>query len=116
MTDDIVDQLVALKAPPDVIEAARDRAQARRGGAAAANDTFDVWPENWTSVQLFLNVSTQWDVVAGMSGLIYMGLKYEIVPEQMDRLRIARKKRADMWGDLSLMERAALPLLNKKAP
>ncbi|MGZ9027382.1 MAG: DUF1799 domain-containing protein [Telluria sp.] len=109
MTDDVVAQLEAHGAPPEVIEAARSR----NAAVAPVDDAFEVWPENWTSVSLFLNLESQWDIVSGMGGFAYVGIKYEVVPEQMDRLRIPRRKRPEFWDDLALMERTALPLKNK---
>lgn len=109
MSDDVVTQLIALNAPPEVVEAARARAGVGDQGEAA----FEVWEENWTAVMLFRNLGTQWEIVSGMAGMIYLGLKNEVVPEQMDRLRISRRDRPQYWDALDLMVRAALPLMNK---
>jgi hypothetical protein len=108
MSDDIVGQLLAAKAPPAVIDAARKRIE-----VAPVDQDFHVWPENWNAVQLFLKLSTQWDVRVGMAGAAYIGIRYESVPGQMARLRILPEEQPDYWDYLELMERAALPLLNK---
>ena len=36
---------------------------------------FEVWEENWETVQMFLRAQTQWNV--SMDGLV--GLKYEVL-------------------------------------
>lgn len=108
MNSDIVQQLVDLGAPPDVIQEARGKSE-----APPVRREFGVWQENWIAVMLFRNLGTQWNVVAGMGGAFYTGLKYEVVEGQMRRLRIPQKKWPDYWDDLYVMEAAALPLLNK---
>lgn len=74
---------------------------------------FHVWQENWTALQLFLKLETQWAMEVGMAGAVYTGLKYEAVEPQMRRLRISPDDWPEYWDYLELMEHAALPLLNK---
>ncbi len=107
MNSDIVQQLVNLGAPPDVIDAARGKAE-----AAPATRDFGVWEENWDSVRLFRNLGTQWIVAVGMAGARYLGINYGVVECQLRRLGIPRKQWPAFWDDLDVMERAALPLLN----
>lgn len=108
MNANVVQQLVDLGAPPEVIAAARAKVD-----AVPVTRDFGVWEENWTSVRLFRNLGTQWIVVAGMCGVRYMGINYDVVEGQMRRLRIPPKKWPEYWDDLDVMEKAALPLLNK---
>lgn len=75
-----------------------------------ADDAFGVWPENAASVELFCRCATQWNVVAGMAGLVHIGLRYEAV-EPVMRMRRA-KDRAALFDDLQVMEGAALAVLN----
>lgn len=44
--------------------------------AAAQHGTCAVWPQHWHALQVFQGMGTQWRVVAGLAGLMYMGLDY----------------------------------------
>lgn len=71
--------------------------------------SFAVWPENVHTLGLFRACHTQWRVGAmgGVLGLDYAGV--EVV------LRMMRvKKRNQVFGDLQVMEAAALPILNER--
>ena len=76
----------------------------------------EVFPDNWAAVQVFLQLETQWNVVAAMSGLVYVGLKYREVEPAMKRERVPRRDWPACWDDIRTMERAALPVLNKPSP
>jgi len=69
---------------------------------------FEVWPENWPVVLLFLDLATQWTIVATMSGAMTTGLRYDGVLAYF-RLRGERPRYMD---DLQAMESAAVPVLN----
>jgi hypothetical protein len=92
----------AMGAPPEVIEEAQRRAQ-------PAEEICDVWEENWNSVLFFFACATQWNV-GGMGG--YLGLNYPGV-EALMRMQ-GMKNRKALFGDLQVMEFAALEVLNKK--
>lgn len=69
---------------------------------------FDVWPENWDTVQLFLACRTQWRIAA-MGGVI--GLDYTGVDVVIKRLGL--DVTPDMFAGLQTMERAAAAELNR---
>ncbi len=70
---------------------------------------FEVWPENWPVVEMFLRVQTQWRTTSG--GVI--GLDYGVVLE-MARLCRSPDPLA-LLEDLYVMEVRARELLNKAA-
>lgn len=72
-------------------------------------EAFEVWPENWPAVELFLAVQTQWKVGAlgGLFGLDYAGV------EVVFRMRKVAN-RAEMFAKLQVMEAAALAAMSKK--
>jgi hypothetical protein len=72
-------------------------------------EVFAVWPDNWTAVELFCSLATQWRVGA-MGG--FLGLDYPAVESVMRIRRLP--ERAELFGAVQIMERAALPLLNQK--
>lgn len=106
----MIDGLIQAGAPDDVIEAMR-QSMTR---ATADDDAFEVWPENWDSVILFLRLHTQWRIAAGMGGLVYLGLDYSAIEPAMRLCAIPRAGRENKFDDLQTMERAALQVLNKK--
>lgn len=70
---------------------------------------FEVWEENWPTVDLFLMMQTQW-VVAGMGDIV--GLSY---PAAEALIRIYRiKDRPGVMDGLRVMERAALELIRRE--
>jgi len=69
--------------------------------------TFEVWPENWEAVVLFCRLSTQWKLGA-FGGFI--GLDYVAVDATMRLLKIRQRER--LFGQIQLMESAALAVLN----
>jgi hypothetical protein len=69
---------------------------------------FEVWEENWPSVELFLRVQTQWNTsVGGITGLNYAGV-----------LAIMELYKYDdsiaVFEGLQIMEIKAMSLLNKE--
>ena len=75
-----------------------------------ATPVVDVWPDNWLSVHVFDAMSTQWRV--GMSGAI--GLDYGALPAVLRMTEIPRKKWADIFSDVRVMEGAALKKMREK--
>jgi hypothetical protein len=69
---------------------------------------FEVWEENWQSVEIFLKMQTQWNVTMGG----YVGLKYEVL-QWLGQLYDVEDKR-HLLEDIQVMEAAALSELNKK--
>jgi len=95
-------------APAEILE----RARAAMG--VASDNLFEVWPENWPAVNLWLACSTQWQY-AGMNG-VRVGLSYPGVDTVLNRgaylhegeLRPFSDNANDTFLRLQTMERAAL--------
>jgi hypothetical protein len=73
------------------------------------SEHFEVLPENWEAVQLFLRCQTQWRT--GMAGLI--GLDYAAV-HWLFRLYEVEDHRS-VLEDLQTMEAAVLMVISKRA-
>lgn len=75
---------------------------------------FEVDPDNWDTVMVFLALQTQWRrELPAMSGkFIWHGLRYTEA-ETVIRLMGFRKKQQTIFAGLRTMEAAALPLLNQ---
>lgn len=73
-------------------------------------DGVQVWPENWPTFLLFLDMHTQWYV--GMNGPT--GLRYSVLWQRMDALKIHGVEREQMFQDIRAMEMAALREIHKK--
>ena len=76
--------------------------------------SFDVFEDNWLSFSLFCEMKTQWDVIAGMGGVHYGGIKYPSLESAMRMRRIPFADRARLFQDVRLMEEAAKSVLNDK--
>lgn len=79
---------------------------------------FEVWPENWNAVQLFLAVTSQWrkTVIATMSKVIvrYDGFDYPAVEAVMRIHNVPKAERAEMFRSLQVMEVAAATAMNER--
>lgn len=94
------DALRAFGAPSEVVEGVE---------SGEGDGSFEVWPENWPALLLFMDVQTQWNTDSGA----FVGLRYEAVEAVM---RIRRMKDRDaLLDDLRVMEYAALEVMNAKA-
>jgi hypothetical protein len=71
------------------------------------SDDFEVWPENWSAVEMFMRVQTQWR--AAMNGVI--GLDYTALAWLLTLYEV--KDQRSLLEDLQVMEAAALTILNK---
>ena len=68
---------------------------------------FEVWPDNWPAVEMFLRCQTQWRTTsAGVCGFDYVALEW------LFRLYEVEDQQA-VFQDLQIMEAAALKILNK---
>lgn len=72
------------------------------------DDDFEVWEDNFETLNIFLRLQSQW--VVSMSGVV--GLNYQSVRYLFKIYGIENEKQT--FEDLQLMEFAALPILNKK--
>lgn len=70
---------------------------------------FEVFHENWDIVCAFLACETQWNVAAGLAGLIWLGLDYSGVKVALSHLKLDGID----FGLLQEMERAAIEELSE---
>jgi hypothetical protein len=75
-----------------------------------ATPSTEVWPDNWLPVHVFDAMSTQWRV--GASGVI--GLDYNALPQVLRLTEVPRKRWADIFSDVRVMESAALKKIREK--
>lgn len=77
----------------------------------ASGPPFEVWPDNWQTVGVFLAMDTQWRY--GPNGPT--GLDYGVLPTVLqDFLDIKRTEWSDVFRDLRVMENAALQQMRSK--
>ena len=94
-------------APPEVLE------QLRACMPDASDEDFEVWPENWECLNLFLALDGDWNIAIGMSAAVYQGLSTPAIESIFNIFKIAAKKRIEYLAKLKAMQHAALPFLNK---
>jgi|TARA_R100001510_G_scaffold23703_1_gene20862 hypothetical protein len=72
-----------------------------------APENFEVWPDNWPAVEMFLCCQTQWRTTqAGVVGLDYAAVQWLFrLYEVKDQLAV--------FESLQVMEAAAVKILNK---
>lgn len=75
----------------------------------ANNNIFEVWEENWATLELFLRCQTQWrTTMNGVLGLDYVAVAW------LFRLYAVTDERS-MLEDLQIMEAAAMATLNARS-
>lgn len=75
-------------------------------------ETFEYYADNSESLALFMLLETQWRVVAAMKP-VWTGLDYTAVQATMNLVGVRRRRQAQLFADMRVMERAAIPVLNK---
>ena len=98
MEDSSASDLEIFKAPTAVIDAARPK-----------NNDFEVFPENWDVVEMFLRLSTQW-VFAGMGSIV--GLNYRSIEFLFKIYNVDDKK--GMFEDIRIIEAGALNYIREQ--
>lgn len=74
----------------------------------------EIWAENWLTVRLFLDLSTQWRLAVGMGCAVWLGLDYPAVLAHLRMRGVKRCDRARIFDGIRIMEGAALPILNRQ--
>lgn len=95
---DVAAQAAALGLPPEMA------AMLAASAAASAPAAFEVMPENWDAMRLFLAMETQWRR-AGMTG-VATGLDYAVLPAVAGFHGLTLD--ADLFARLRILEGAAL--------
>jgi hypothetical protein len=83
-------------------------------GDEREEELFEVWRDNWRTLEIFLRCGRSWDIVLGTGVACYQGIKPESVESVMRMSGVPRSDREAMLADLQVMESAALPILNTK--
>jgi hypothetical protein len=71
---------------------------------------FEVWPENWLIVEVFLFMERQWRWTGGMQSY-QAGLDFNALPVACEALQVPRKRRAEVMQGIKVMEGAALQVI-----
>lgn len=77
---------------------------------AAANQFFEVWPENWPTFLLFSELETQWNFAASGHRT---GLQYLVLFAKLDRMALPPDEYDETEHDIRAMELAALAAMNE---
>lgn len=70
----------------------------------------EIWPENETTVDVFVQMGTQWRV--GVGGPV--GLDYNALPFVMRMQRVPPDEQPDLFEAIRVMERAALDEMSEE--
>jgi hypothetical protein len=72
-------------------------------------EDFEVWEENWSVVEMFLRVQTQWrTTMNGVLGLDYGALAWLFMMYEV-------KDQRELLEDLQVMEAAAMVTINSRS-
>ena len=85
--------------------------QAREWVGAAGETApaiFEVWQENWETVEVFQALDTQWRIVGGLAGSRVRGIDYVAIPATLALLGVKKRDRKRVFKGLRIMERGVL--------
>lgn len=71
----------------------------------------EVWAWHLPAMELFDAMRTQWHAVAGLGGLVFLGLDYAALPVVQQQL--GQQPDRELFQQLQTMERGALSYLNR---
>lgn len=77
-------------------------------------EVIDVWPDNWLTWTTWCAIETQWNLVVGLGGAAYVGLRHEAMADAMEAAGVPKKKRQQVRQGIRTMEAAALEVLNER--
>lgn len=101
--ESVAQALEAIGAPPEVIAQARSQ---------SGSDDFEVFEDNWETLQAFLDLDTSWTLAPlGMGGSVRFGLPSTEIESTLRMLGIRGKARKKLFQNLRMMERAALEVI-----
>jgi len=76
----------------------------------------EIWPEHQHACTLFFAMASQWTISTGMAGVIFHGLKYEVLDAVQRRQppdwQLDAPDDATLFAQLQILEREALRHLN----
>ncbi|MEX3951976.1 DUF1799 domain-containing protein [Paraburkholderia sp. EG287B] len=105
--DGVASALAAFGARQVDVDSARERAR---------ESDFEVYPDNWETVQVFLALGTQWRAIAvstmASARVLQTGIDYGAIDPVFRLLGVARKRRAAVFEKLRVMEEAALDVMH----
>lgn len=83
---------------------------------AEDQEKFEIWPENVTTLKVFLAMENQWDKLAFMTGdVVPTRMIFEALPTVLSCTKGVRKKDwPDIFQHICAMEKAALKVFNKQ--
>ncbi len=99
--------LKAFGATPEVLAEAKSALVGRRSAPLR------IWPAHWDAWVVFRSQRTQWLVHIGQRGLLWQGLNYQRLESTVRLLRIKKKHRRELFGQIRVMEAAAVSELAK---
>lgn len=79
-----------------------------------APEKIELWAEHAEAFDLFIACSSQWRIVAGMSGVFYQGLDASSLAATMDMLGIEQGQRRERLQQVRQIEVGALEVMNRK--
>jgi hypothetical protein len=83
-----------------------------------ANDTYEVWSENWPAWCLYMQIAGQWRMamMASVGGAFSTpcALDYNVLFVLLDRKNLKPDEWQQMFDDIRVIEGAALDTMNKQ--
>lgn len=101
----MINSLILANAPDELIEESKSRLN------RSNFEQCEIWEENVSIFNQFINLQTQWNI-DGQTGYVF-GFTYSNVVAYL-QLMVEPDQIKEIFNGIQIMERAALPFLNKK--
>ncbi len=78
-------------------------------------EAFEVIEENTKTVDVFVALESEWNLIVGaFGGIRYLGLKRPAIQSTLELMGIERSDWPEIFNGLRMMESAARPILNSE--
>ena len=82
--------------------------------AREAPRLFEVWADNWRTVQCFIRLRRQWSVVASGMAIYHQGIRVEAIESVLRTARVPAAEQEEVMDDLLMMSDVAAEIYNKR--
>jgi hypothetical protein len=106
VSDELADDMELLGLADEIAEAPRE--------SDVEEERYEIWPDNWPTLRLFLRLHSKWNIVAAPDGeLVRTGIWWPNIEGILRNTNgIARRKWPEVIADLEAMEDAAMRVMN----
>jgi len=79
------------------------------------DELFEVWPENERALELFISLTSQWEIAVGMGPVTYVRIPAESIEAALRLRGVKPNERRGLFEQLLIMQAPARRVFNARA-